>query len=423
MGVLFLMLLGWMLFGWLQEFVVFRTFDSVVNAIVIRTKRSPFLVKGIVVLLIGPFFVALRDVGRLPLFRAKRLMPPKVAWPVIVGYVGAFFLTLHFVGEGTQFLDDAAGRRVALKYYAIVSGRCDRFDVPGSHPRYGMPLLEMTPEAVLMCERLETGQLVKAVPMTCPSSVVYFDPATAAPTVWYRRAPGGTVELFASPGFHPRDGRPLEPVSAAVVEELERTCAARAAEDRAERERQAMDLQQRSEREASRAAAVQAAAVAAASEEAVALLLPDRTPNSRETLDVAVGVVDEGGRWDPTTAQAVCDLVARERAGVRLRLLGRGFASPAHFATAFDGEALRDVDLSGRADLLLLIRKSTGFPQDRRLANVVTVRTSFEARLVNVRDGQIQGRVSDTQLGAGPGRAAAEQQAVERLTERIVTLF
>ncbi|MET0553588.1 MAG: hypothetical protein ABW221_11160 [Vicinamibacteria bacterium] len=423
MGLLFVGLVGWMLFGWLQEFVVFRTFDYVVNAIVIPTKASPHLVKGIVVLLIGPFFLALRDVGRLPLFRAKQVMPPKVAWPVIVGYLGVFFLTLHFVSRRTMFVNDASGRRIAMKYYAVVDGRCEFFDVPGSHPEYGMPLVEVSPEAILFCKRVEKGQLVQSIPVTCPASVVFFDPVTAAPTVWYRRGPAGELELFASAGFHPRDGRPLVPVDASVVEELSRECAARERARIEEAAKRTADEQRRAGEQAAHAREADARAQASARDDLLTALLPDRSPNSSEMLDVAVGVVDETGAWDSRTAQAICALVARDRVEIRPRVLGRAFASPAHFTSAFDGEPLRDVDLSDRADLLLLVRKTTAFSQDRRLANIVTARTSFEARLVRARDWRVQGRISDTQSGAGAGRAAAEEQAVERLTERIGTLF
>src|SRR5207247_7612969 len=75
------LLLGVILFGWLKEFVIFGTFDYVLATLVDTTGASTYLIKGILVLVLVPFFLAMREIGKLPLFRAKGVVIPKqLAW-------------------------------------------------------------------------------------------------------------------------------------------------------------------------------------------------------------------------------------------------------------------------------------------------------------------------------------------------------
>lgn len=51
--------------------------------------------------------------------------------------------------------------------------------------------------------------------------LVFFDPLTREPRVWYYESADGQYELFDAPGGHPRYGEDLRPITAEIVRELE----------------------------------------------------------------------------------------------------------------------------------------------------------------------------------------------------------
>jgi len=68
---------------------------------------------------------------------------------------------------------------------------------------------------------------------------VFFDAVTHKPRVWYAISPTGELELFISPGRHPDRPETLKPVTASLVQQLERRLKAQQQERAAEAERRA----------------------------------------------------------------------------------------------------------------------------------------------------------------------------------------
>jgi hypothetical protein len=78
-----------------------------------------------------------------------------------------------------------------------------------------------------------------------PASVVFFDPASGKPLVWYHVDAGDSYELFDGPGFYSGTGKALIAVTPELVEQInarahaDRAAAAEAQRNKAEAERRA----------------------------------------------------------------------------------------------------------------------------------------------------------------------------------------
>jgi hypothetical protein len=90
----------------------------------------------------------------------------------------------------------------------------------------------------------------------------YFSPSTGEPLAWYAKTPDGAIEVFTLPGFHPKYGTKLLPVTADIIAAYEKQ---RAEEDRqrqekteAQKQRDHAEAAQRAKAEAIRKARAEA---------------------------------------------------------------------------------------------------------------------------------------------------------------------
>src|SRR5437016_8985647 len=135
---------------WGHHFV-FRTMDFVVLNLASRSGLSPFLVRGIVILVTIPFFWAvgkythglfwLRGVGpSLRLYRNPYGL-------IIVIYAGVFFVAMYFASRGAY----------AYKWCADTPEGIRTFDAEGIDPIYGMLLKPCTFEQIVALKQKEKG--------------------------------------------------------------------------------------------------------------------------------------------------------------------------------------------------------------------------------------------------------------------------
>src|SRR5206468_625402 len=110
---------------------------------------------------------------------------------------------------------------------------------PGTDPVYGIPYQPVTAEVAreYILWKARGGQMQDpALP-----EGQYFNPATGEPLRWYAKLPGGRIEMFTLPGFHPAYGMKLAAATPEAIAQYEKQVA--------EAERRRQEAARRQQRE------------------------------------------------------------------------------------------------------------------------------------------------------------------------------
>ncbi len=129
----------------------------------------------------------------------------------------AALVGMEFVTRDVYF-SRADGR--ALRYYAKTADGFRLSATPGTDPVFGVPYQPVTSEVVkeiLVWKRRGGG-----IPNSSHFEGPFFDTASGQAAAWFARLPDGRIEIFSLPGFHPRYGMRLEPVTAPIVAEYQK---------------------------------------------------------------------------------------------------------------------------------------------------------------------------------------------------------
>lgn len=334
LSILVLVLLGVILFGWFKNFVIYRTFSHVTETFV-GLGIPPNLVRGILVVVLVPFFLACQRLGKVPLMKGLAAgLPRSAAWAIVVLYVSAYFLAQYWAGR--DVIIGSGGE--ALKAVAILppDNKVLIWDLPGPpkpgerifHPS-GVEGRALTADLVDVVVRLQRGDVPRRLEPDDFSTVDYFDPLTGAVKVWFHRGTDGSIELFSNgPGFYPGGAEPLKPMSAAVRAELIERQKVAAAERAAEAERTAAATE--------KLAAEKQQAQAAAAERATR----DRYLNGESRKDssrknVAILVI---GPEQPSLREALASALRARGYGVTEGLFRPAFQSDGSAGRMMDGD-------------------------------------------------------------------------------------
>jgi len=259
-----LFLIGVIFMGWLQEFAIFGTFEFAVDKIVDASGLSIYLVKGVLVIVLIPFFFAVREIGKIPIFKGVGRIPKGVAWGIVIVYTSAYFFAMYFATKDNYFHHTGAGKEVkATKFYAVTPEGIRFFDTDGFDPKYGIKLKPVTTEIIANLERAKRGDVAKSLVFKSVAEVTFFDVLTGEAKVWFCRNAKGEAKLFSTSGFDPETGQTLTPVTPGLVEELKLRSAEIEARQAAEGKRSEETAKAaRAEAEAARATAEKAKAEA-----------------------------------------------------------------------------------------------------------------------------------------------------------------
>ena len=132
------------------------------------------------------------------------------------------------------YLDPETG--AAARYYAFTPEGYRFYDAPGEDPNYGISLKPVTKDIITAVRAAQAAEFHEYESLN--EAPYVFHPATGEPQVWYGGDPAGEFRLFSGPGYDPRTGRPLQPITTAVVtvyQETRRVAEERVALARAER--------------------------------------------------------------------------------------------------------------------------------------------------------------------------------------------
>lgn len=146
------------------------------------------------------------------------------AWRLGVGSLtpllalGATLMLIAFWGLSEYFTTPMSPQGRINQKYVIVEGRCAFFDAAATiEPHTGKPLRVVTADVLQACAARKNGKAPKAVDVSRPESVDWFDRVLGYPNVYYAQRPNGRYVFFDAPGADPLTGEPLAPVTPDVV--------------------------------------------------------------------------------------------------------------------------------------------------------------------------------------------------------------
>jgi hypothetical protein len=177
-------------------------FNHFADKIINTTGINQYLAKAIIILLMIPLLWSFK--WTISLSSQKR----RTGYTIVAGYICIFYFTMFFMTKEQKF-DFTTGE--AIKYYAVTPEGIRYFDAPGYDPKYGIPLKPVDQGVA----RSETFNRLPPKKLDEPQQ--FFDYATKEPLVWYYEAPDGTLEFFDQPGFHPKYGQELKPITPEIV--------------------------------------------------------------------------------------------------------------------------------------------------------------------------------------------------------------
>jgi hypothetical protein len=152
------------------------------------------------------------------------------------------------------FFSPLSGEPVAW-FAANSAGAIEMFDLMGYHPQSGVELSAVTRD-VVEAWKLQRERVVKRVPKSVDvDKYPPFDALTGVAQVWYWRSEKGDYEFYDGPGYHPRAGDALQPITREVLSKWRAAVEDAATAKRAAQEMAEADARARAEKERQEASA------------------------------------------------------------------------------------------------------------------------------------------------------------------------
>jgi hypothetical protein len=201
--VLVLALLALPLFILANGITIWQAYHLFVSSIADKIGWSEYLIRALGLVLLLPFFSAVRLSFSL---NAKRRLTGMAA---LIAMAVGYNLMFYYATKDTPF---TIGNGHASKYFERTDQGIVFFDRPGYSPTTGQPLLQVTPD-VWREYKIELKQGTDSMTSVDPAAHDWFNPNTGAPMLWYSRPSEGKFDFFPRPGTNPRTGDPLAPVT------------------------------------------------------------------------------------------------------------------------------------------------------------------------------------------------------------------
>lgn len=208
-----LLFIGSLIFA--TQFVT-GTINYVVNNLASRSGLSPFLVRGLAILITIPFFWAVAKftrniIGLLNLGWAPLSLYRNTYGLIIIGYIAGFFLAMYW----------SSREAYAYKYCADTPEGIFVSDGNGKDPVYGIESKPCSLDQIKVL-RSGSGKLPSPTELTIvdANSFAWYNAMTGKPRVWYAVLPNGDYRFFDRPGSDPLSGQLLQPITPDVVQHM-----------------------------------------------------------------------------------------------------------------------------------------------------------------------------------------------------------
>jgi len=143
-------------------------------------------------------------------------------------------------------------------------------------------------------------------------------------------------------------------------------------------------------------------------------------PNSTE---VAILVIGETGRVAQNIDQDMASRLTKKGLNATASFFAGPFVSDGIFEKLFNGNSaeVKKLQLSKHCDQIVLGKSLVNFTQNPGMEDMVTARVSVQFRIISARTGAIENRFTLSQTGVGFSKAAAEDLAIERIVNKLET--
>lgn len=385
--------------------IVKKTFNYAAQNFENVSGLSPWLIKGILVFALFPFYWALLELFKIkiPFINNKKTFK-KTAKIVILAYTGLFFLTMFFLSRGTYF---GHFKGEAIKYYALTPEGIRFFDSPGFDSKYGIELKPVTSDMMVKFQKKTLGMQPKRIDIEEIKNIEFFDPITGDAKIWYYLDNNGNYEFFNGPGFHAIYNVELKPVNFEVIQSYQNKIKER-------QEKTTFDQNLKIEKEKQ--------------QKHISFLNKYVNPsivNSPSTKEIAILVIDESEKENNEIGAEIASFIRSGTINPVLSLFKRPFIQERLFAGIFSGDisTIKELQLENRIDFLIFGKISKDFKQSKELQDVISAHLNIEFKIYSCAKGTLTNSTSLKTIGAGFSNAEAEGKAFELMNEKLNNFF
>lgn len=389
---------------------VIKTFDYVVDNFVNVSGMSHWLAKGIVILLMIPFFWALGEFFKIG-FKLRNLFSKKktrnyrkLGLVIVIVYIALFFLSMFFLSRGTYF---GHFKGEAIKYYAVTPEGIRFFDSPGFDSKYGIELKPVTSDMMVKFQKKTLGMQPKRIDVEENKDIEFFDPITGDAKIWYYLNPNGNYEFFNGPGFHALYNVELKPVNFDVIQSYQNKI-----KERHEKTVIEQNVKIEKEKQQKQFSFLN---------KYVNLSIA----NLPSTKEIAILVIDGSDIENNEIEAKISSIIRSATMNPVLSLFKRPFIQERLFADIFSGDisAIKELQLENRIDFLVFGKINKDFKQSKELQDVISAHLNIEFKIYSCVNGTLTNSTSLKTTGAGFSNAEAEGKAFELMNEKLNSFF
>lgn len=409
-----------------QFIIVKKVYTYVVQNIINLTGMSPWLVKGVVILLLIPFVWALLEatkvlprIKRSLLLRKKARTFRKTGFIIIIFYIISFFFLMFFLSRGTYF---GYNEGEVMKYYAVTPEGIRFFDSPGFDPKYGTELEPVTPKLIEQYERTKRG--LKPMKINTSGEIEFFNSITGEPKVWYFLDSDNNFEFFDRQGFHPVYWEKLRPVTPDVVSKYKRRLKDIEEEEVKKKLRAAEENRLRQEEFEREEKKRRGQEILDEKKAYIENYINPIISNDPSRIEIAVLIAEKEtmslSRSSMLLGNTMRDRVTDENTRIVSDLFKDRFIEDGNFEDLYRGDPqdLIELNLNDHVDYIVLGIKKSEFFQEERLGELISCNLYLNLKIIFSKTGETISN-SYNERGVGIDIDKAEQQAVDRIIKKI----
>lgn len=385
--------------------MVKKVFNYVVENIVNVSGLSQWLVKGITVFALIPFYWALMEVSNLNFRLFKRKSShKKLSKFIIFSYAGIFFLSMFFLSRGTYF---GHNKGEATKYYANTPEGIRFFDSPGYDPKYGIKLEPVTPDLIEKHQKKLLGMQPKKLDIKTMEGTEFFDPITGDTKVWYFTDSDGNYEFYDAPGFHPVYKVELKPVTPEIIRDYQRKLDENKLKKAIEQQK-AIQAEEEKKLLSYRNKYLNLSVTNIPQSEEIAILIVDNSGNERTDINSKVASLAKSKHLNPVPGMFK---VAFIKDGLMDKVLSGNLSY------------LKSLDIYKHVDNVVFGKVSFDTKINQELQGVLSTSASLEIKWIDCRQAGVAKSEVFYATGSGFSQSEAENSAINLLLNKMQTFF
>ncbi len=362
---------------WRSHTILIGTIDYVVENLATRSGISPFLVRGIVILVTIPFFWAVAKYTHWMLWlhgvRPSLGLYRNPYGIIIVSYVGLFFIAMYFANQHTI---------VGHKWCAETPEGIRTFDAPGKDPVYGLPLEPCTFEQAEIIK----GSVPRRMEIPNPRQFDFYYP-TGKPRIWYHKLVDGTYVFYDKAGKYPGSGEDLLPIDQTTIQNAIRL------QDSAQANARRLESEKATE------PYIDTSATRGTGNQIAVLIFPKDQQGAVKGAD-----------------EMLASALSERGFTTTLTFFKPAFVSEGRARRLFSGDwgGIKDLETGGRVRYVILGESNATFESSSQFEGLVTTNVNLDLKCLNATTHGECGARKIAATGAGYSKDASLQNALEK---------